>query len=137
MNPYALLGSRIGTSDAASLSERLAAWHDAMVTHERRLRIARTDDLCSEECPHVEARTLWTQAVEMFGDRASELRFLQSRAMTPAAPEAANHPAPVAAQARGADAERRSSLRHRVVIAHSTRSSTSLTEASQSGIVEI
>jgi hypothetical protein len=51
MNPYVMLGSRIGTAEAASLSARLAAWHDAMVTHERRLRTGRTADKCDEECP--------------------------------------------------------------------------------------
>jgi hypothetical protein len=136
MNPYVLLGSRIGTPEAASLAERLAAWHDSMVAHERRLRIARTDDLCDDECPHVEARALWTEAVATFGDRAAELRFLRSRAITPAAAEA-NNLAPVAARADGADAERRSSLKHRVVIANSGRSSTARAEASQSRTVEI
>ena len=82
MNPYVSLGSRVGTSEAASLSERLAAWHDAMVAHERRIRIARTADLCKDECPHVEARSLWADAVATFGERARELRFLRSRAMT-------------------------------------------------------
>ena len=38
MNPYTLLGSALGTTAAVSLAQRLAAWHDAMVTHERRLR---------------------------------------------------------------------------------------------------
>ena len=84
MNPYVLLGSRVRTPGAASLVERLAAWHDSMVTHERRLRLARTDDLCDDECPHVEARALWTEAVATLGDRAAELRFLRSRAMTAA-----------------------------------------------------
>jgi hypothetical protein len=82
MNPYVVLGSRVGTSEAASLSARLAAWHDSMVAHERRLRVARTGDLCKEECPHVEARSLWADAVAIFGDRARELRFLHSRATT-------------------------------------------------------
>src|SRR5687768_3136776 len=35
VNPYAVIGSSVGTTEAASLSERLAAWHDAMVAHER------------------------------------------------------------------------------------------------------
>jgi hypothetical protein len=80
MNPYVSLGSRVGTSEAASLSERLTAWHDSMVAHERRLRVARTGDLCKEECPHVEARSLWADAVATFGDHARELSFLHSRA---------------------------------------------------------
>ena len=81
MNPYVVLGSGVGTPEAASLAERLAAWHDAMVAHERRLRLARTDDLCDDECPHIEARTLWTEAVATLGDRAAQLQFLRSRAM--------------------------------------------------------
>ena len=78
MNPYEQLGSRIGTREAASLAERLTAWHDAMVAHERRLRLERTDDLCDDECPHVEARSLWTEAVATLGDGATELHFLRA-----------------------------------------------------------
>jgi hypothetical protein len=81
MNPYVMLGSGIGTSEATSLSVRLAAWHDAMVAHERRLRTGRTADTCDDECPHVEARTLWAEALATFGTRASELMFLRSRAI--------------------------------------------------------
>ena len=81
MNPYVMLGSGIGTSEATSLSARLAAWHDAMVAHERRLRTGRTADMCDEECPHVEARSLWAQALATFGPRANELTFLRSRAV--------------------------------------------------------
>jgi hypothetical protein len=94
MNLYVLLGSRAGTSEAASLSERLAAWHDTMVAHERRLRVARAGDRCSDECPHVEARILWAEAVTTFGDHASELRFLRSSAQTRdpiAEPNGASH----------------------------------------------
>jgi hypothetical protein len=81
MNPYVMLGLGIGTSEAASLSVRLAAWHDAMVAHERRLRTGRTADTCDDECPHVEARTLWAEALATFGTGASELTFLRSRAI--------------------------------------------------------
>jgi hypothetical protein len=81
MNLYVMLGSGMGTSEATSLSARLAAWHDAMVAHERRLRTGRTSDTCDEECPHVEARTLWTEALATFGARAGELTFLRSRAV--------------------------------------------------------
>ena len=79
MNPYVMVGSGIGTSEALSLSARLAAWHDAMVAHERRLRSGRTTDTCDDECPHVEARTLWAEALATFGPRAGELTFLRSR----------------------------------------------------------
>lgn len=81
MNPYVMLGAGIGTSEAASLSARLGAWHDAMVAHERRLRTGRTADTCDEECPHVEARMLWAEALATFGARAGELTFLRSRAI--------------------------------------------------------
>ena len=135
MNPYVLLGSRVGTPGATSLAERLAAWHDSMVAHERRLRLARTGDLCDDECPHVEARNLWAEALTTLGERATELRFLRSRAMTPAARKA--NAASVAARPDGADAERRSSLSHRGLIPKSGPSSTSHAEASQSITAEI
>ena len=80
MNPYVTLASNIGTADALSLCTRLTAWHDAMVGHERRLRMTRDDGLCDEECPHVEARRLWGEAVAMFGASAARLSFLRSRA---------------------------------------------------------
>jgi hypothetical protein len=80
MNPYAMLGSGLGTNEAASLSARLSAWHDAMVAHERRLRTGRTNDRCDDECPHAVARALWSEAVATFGTRAYELTFQRSRA---------------------------------------------------------
>jgi hypothetical protein len=81
MNPYVLLASRIGTPEATALAERLAVWHDSMVAHERRLRSTRLDDSCHDECPHIEAQTLWIEAAATLGDGASELRFLRSRAL--------------------------------------------------------
>ena len=80
MKLYSLVGARVGTVEAASLSRRLAAWHDAMVAHERRLESGRVDDGCGEDCAHSEARALWDEALEAFGDRAHELVFLRSRA---------------------------------------------------------
>jgi hypothetical protein len=79
MNPYTTLGNHIGTTEAASLSERLAAWHDEMVAHERRLRSDQVETPCHEECPHAEARSLWTEALAVFGGRAEQLAFLRSR----------------------------------------------------------
>jgi hypothetical protein len=79
MNLYAVIGSGLGTPDAVSLGVRLSAWHDAMVAHERRLRSTSSKDGCHDECPHAEARALWAEAVETFGQRAHELTFLQSR----------------------------------------------------------
>ena len=83
MNPYAIVSSSTGTADAASLRDRLMAWHDAMVAHERRLRLARVSDVCDDECPHVEARALWAEVSALLGPVASELKFLRSRAASP------------------------------------------------------
>jgi hypothetical protein len=80
MNPYGIVGG-IGTAEPASLRARLMAWHDAMVAHERRLRLGHLTDVCDEECPHVEARTLWTEVSAVLGPRASELTFLRSRSL--------------------------------------------------------
>lgn len=80
MNPYMILSSGLGLHEAAALGARLSAWHDAMVGHERRLRAAATSDVCDDECPHAEARGLWSEAVAAFGARAQELTFLRSRA---------------------------------------------------------
>jgi hypothetical protein len=101
MNPYAILGSGVGTAEAASLRARLSAWHDAMVSHERRLGTGRTSDRCDEECPHVEARTLWAEALATFGTRANELAFLRSRAI--AASGHAELIAPTATRSEAAD----------------------------------
>jgi hypothetical protein len=86
MNMYTMVGSGLGTAEATALSARLAAWHDAMVAHERKIRAGRTDAVCDEECPHAEARTLWIEALEVFRDRAQELTFLRSRATAAAGP---------------------------------------------------
>jgi hypothetical protein len=99
MNPYMVLGTGIGTSEAASLSARLATWHDAMVAHERALRARRQGAACDDACPHVEARTLWTEAVATYGARARELAFLRSRAT------GATRPAPSTAAPATASAE--------------------------------
>ena len=80
MNPYAMLASGSATSTSSALAARLAVWHDAMVAHERRLLAGRTGDVCDDDCPHVEARTLWAEALAAFGERARELSFLRSRA---------------------------------------------------------
>jgi hypothetical protein len=70
----------VSSPAAATLSERLAAWHDAMVAHGRQLRAARTSAECHDECPHSEARMLWEEAVAVFGEHAHELSFLRSHA---------------------------------------------------------
>jgi hypothetical protein len=85
MNPYVAIGMAMGTSEATSLSVRLASWHDAMVAHERALGAGRKDGACDDECPHADARTLWAEAVETLGPRADELTFLRSRVHSSAA----------------------------------------------------
>lgn len=88
MSPYAIAGLGNDTADAASLRARLVAWHDAMVAHERRQRADPAAARCSEECPHVEAAELWTEASALLGPRASELTFLRTRALGAAGQEA-------------------------------------------------
>ena len=75
MNIYRMIGNTLGTPEAIELAERLSAWHDAMVAHER---VSKRDS-CDEDCPHVDAATLWREAAQLFGERAGELRFLRSR----------------------------------------------------------
>jgi hypothetical protein len=82
MSPYAILGSSVGTAEAAALCVRLTAWHDAMVAHERRLATRGAALGCADECPHAEAPALWREAVEIFGARAYDLTFLRARAMS-------------------------------------------------------
>ena len=80
MTPYTILSSGVATQEAADLTARLSVWHDAMVAHERKLRSGATRDACDDECPHAEARSLWSEAVATFGARAHDLVFLSSRA---------------------------------------------------------
>jgi hypothetical protein len=126
MSPYAILGSSVGTAEAASLCVRLTAWHDAMVAHERRLRTGRTTDACDDECPHVEARTLWAEALATLGPRVSELTFLRSRAngVSPSLQEVVASATVVAAPADGASRmnRERSVERPRSVVNSSVRS---------------
>ena len=102
MNPYAMLASGSGDSTSSALAARLAAWHDAMVAHERRLRAGRTGDACDEDCPHVEAPTLWAEALAAFGERAQGLSFLRSRGTILAGPTP-NAIAPPSSEAERAD----------------------------------
>jgi hypothetical protein len=81
MNPYVLISSKLGITNAQSLVQRLAQWHDAMVAHERRLGAGRAD-ACSDDCAHAEARELWAEALATFGRDAQELAFLRTRATT-------------------------------------------------------
>ena len=126
MSPYESLGSSDGTAEAASLSVRLTAWHDAMVAHERRLRTGRTIDACDDECPHIEARALWSEALATLGPRASELTFLRSRAngLLPAAEKVVTRPNIVsqAADAASRTNRKRSVLRPGPAVTSAERS---------------
>lgn len=82
MNLYRSLGTEVGTLEALDLAQRLAAWHDAMVRHNRRTGQAR-GDVCERNCPHVEAQTLWMEAMSVFGRRAHELGFLRAHGAMP------------------------------------------------------
>ena len=76
MNLYTSIASRIGSSEAHALAARIAAWHDAMVAHERR-RGSRFGE-CGDECPHEQARFLWAEAASVLGDGATACEFLRS-----------------------------------------------------------
>jgi hypothetical protein len=79
-----------------------------MVAHERKIRAGRAEDVCDEECPHGEARTLWVEALEVIGDRAKELTFLRSRAIRSSEPSE-EFVASADAVSEAADGGRRSS----------------------------
>lgn len=83
MNVYRMIGNNVGTAEAIDLAERLSAWHDSMVAHER------GGQGCHDECPHADARLLWDEAVQTLGDRADELRFLRARASRHVEPSSA------------------------------------------------
>lgn len=75
-NPYAVLGASLGIAGTEPLLLRIAEWHDAMVAHERAARY----ESCGNDCPHAQARQLWTEASARFGRDASHFSFLRSRA---------------------------------------------------------
>lgn len=77
MNLYRRLGDQVGTLEARDLATQLAAWHDAMVKHQRVLEV-RGRTACDDGCPHEEAVVLWSAAQETFGARAADLAFLRS-----------------------------------------------------------
>ena len=76
MHLYKAAADVVGTPDARDLSMELASWHDAMVNHLRAVRFRNA--ACDEDCPHEQARTLWTAAVGVFGDVASRFAFLRT-----------------------------------------------------------
>lgn len=77
MGLYRSVANAVGTREALELAHRLAVWHDAMVVHQRRAGSIR-GPLCDDDCPHDEAETLWSEALDVYGKRAHELRFLRS-----------------------------------------------------------
>ena len=81
MHFYKTLACQVGTHEARELADRLAGWHDAMVNHERQLRLDGSGAGCTSPCPHDDARELWEQARVMFGSGAGSLEFLRSRAL--------------------------------------------------------
>lgn len=77
MNPYHSLGSALATSTALELAQRLSAWHDAMVMHQRRAGAFR-GRCCDSDCPHAQASALWNEARDVYGERAHQLGFLRT-----------------------------------------------------------
>jgi hypothetical protein len=135
MNLYTMVGSGIGTPEAAALNTRLANWHDSMVAHERKIRAGRADAGCDEECPHAEARTLWIEALEVFGDRAQELTFLRSRAIAAAEPDEELVTADVLSEA--ADRGPRSNGSSHKVTARQSKLFASSSEGSRAAMAEL
>lgn len=76
MNVYRSIGFAVGTAEALALAVRLSAWHDAMVAHQRPADTARAAR-CDDDCPHAEARFLWLEAVEVFGEHTKQFKFLR------------------------------------------------------------
>jgi len=76
MHMYQSIAARVGTRAAIELAPRLAAWHDGMVMHVRRARTSR-ESACTPDCPHEDARALWLEALEVYGDDAHQLEFLR------------------------------------------------------------
>ncbi len=82
MNLYRVIGDAIATLEARDLAERLVAWHDSMVKHLRVITLRGGG--CDEGCPHEEARLLWAEAMDVFGEDAGRLAFLQTHGGMPA-----------------------------------------------------
>jgi hypothetical protein len=79
---YLALGDAVGTREARELGHRLVAWHDSMVKHLRKASLGGAE--CGDDCPHVDARVLWAEALEVFGDEAHKLAFLRTHSGIPA-----------------------------------------------------
>jgi hypothetical protein len=74
---YRSVGNAVGTREALELAHRLAVWHDAMVVHQRRTG-GGGGPPCDGDCPHDDASALWSEALDVYGERAHELRFLRA-----------------------------------------------------------
>jgi hypothetical protein len=83
---YLALGNALATLEARDLAKRLVLWHDAMVKHLR--TASRRGAGCKDDCPHEQARLLWAEAVEVFGDEAQKMAFLRTHGGMPALPRA-------------------------------------------------
>jgi hypothetical protein len=81
MNMYRVIGDAIATAEARELAEQLVAWHDAMVKHLRAVTLRGV--ACGDGCPHEQARLLWPQALDLFGDDAARLAFLRTHGSVP------------------------------------------------------
>lgn len=77
MSLYRSLANAVATREALELAPRLALWHDAMVLHQRHAGSV-PGPLCDEGCPHTDAAVLWSEALDVYGERAHELRFLRT-----------------------------------------------------------
>jgi hypothetical protein len=82
MNVYKSIGHAVGTPEALALATRLSHWHDAMVAHQRPADTARVTR-CDDDCPHAEARSLWLEAVDLFGSYAEQMGFLRRHGSLP------------------------------------------------------
>ncbi len=80
LDVYRLLASRVGTPDALNFAHDVADWHDAMVRHQRSQAAQGARCAGVEDCPHQEARDLWSRARAVFGAAADELTFLRASA---------------------------------------------------------
>jgi hypothetical protein len=86
MSVYRSVANAVGTREALGLGYRLAAWHDAMVVHRRRAGEL-VGSSCDVDCPHVQAESLWLEALDVYGERAHEFEFLRAFGMASAQQE--------------------------------------------------
>lgn len=88
VTPYRTTLNALGTDEALRLADDLEHWEGPMRTHRdtvARLGFAPDGHPGWTDCPHAEARRLWTRAVGQLGDRARSFAFLQQCAASAAA----------------------------------------------------